>query len=319
MRCTHATLVWLLIAAMSVVTAVSLLAAGMGIDLKINPSTYLAIAALFVAGRLYPSPQVKDVVTAVGQMLLILLLGELLTYPAATANFPYRDALFYRIDQALGFDRQAYLQFFHTRPWLDAVTGYAYLSLLPQFAFLPLLLNNQMPRLRTMMIATGIALLVTIAISAFIPAVDAFIYVDVGPAGFSTLPAHNHAAVLEALRSGALRTIRLDCPEGLITFPSFHTAGALLFIWALWKTPYVRWLALGLNVALLAATPVFGEHYLIDVIAGAAVAVVSILVSEWLRHWIVTSSPPTTAMVAEPTPLWRRISLGLSWLRQARS
>ena len=77
---------------------------------------------------------------------------------------------------------------------------------------------------------------------------------------------------LEALRGGTLHAIQLDNLEGLITFPSFHTAAALMFIWALRTVPYVRWPAIVLNVALIAATPIDGAHYFIDLVGGAAVA-----------------------------------------------
>ena len=44
---------------------------------------------------------------------------------------------------------------------------------------------------------------------------------------------YTHVPTLEALRAGTFRSIPLDNLEGLITFPSFHTAGAIMFIWAL--------------------------------------------------------------------------------------
>src|SRR5262245_60537148 len=51
---------------------------------------------------------------------------------------------------------------------------------------------------------------------------------------------YTHVHTLEALRSGAMSVVRLDDLEGLITFPSFHTANAILFAWALWPVRYLR-------------------------------------------------------------------------------
>jgi membrane-associated phospholipid phosphatase len=60
--------------------------------------------------------------------------------------------------------------------------------------------------------------------------------------------------------------------EGIITFPSLHAALGVLFPAALWRVSGVRWIALGLNSLLLMATPAYGSHYVIDVIAGILVA-----------------------------------------------
>ena len=116
-------------------------------------------------------------------MLLILLFGILLTYAAMTTNFPYRDAQLYAIDQALGLDRRAYLDFVNNRPLLAELAGYAYMSLLPQFALVPmvLMIANQLPNLRRWMLAFGLALIMTSALSVFAPAVAAFVYLDLTP------------------------------------------------------------------------------------------------------------------------------------------
>jgi membrane-associated phospholipid phosphatase len=96
------------------------------------------------------------------------------------------------------------------------------------------------------------------------------------------------------LRSGALHFLRLNDLEGLITFPSFHTTGGLLFAWALLKTPYLRWPALAINGALIASTPVVGAHYFIDLVGGAAVAAISLFASQRLYHASAPRRPATS-------------------------
>jgi len=49
-----------------------------------------------------------------------------------------------------------------------------------------------------------------------------------------------------------------------------------VYAWATWRTPFVRWIILGLNALMLAATPIHGSHYLVDLLAGIAVAMLSI-------------------------------------------
>jgi membrane-associated phospholipid phosphatase len=61
----------------------------------------------------------------------------------------------------------------------------------------------------------------------------------------------------------------------VITFPSLHAALAMIITAAVWPVRFLRWPIVVLNAAMLVATPVDGAHYLIDVLAGIAVAALS--------------------------------------------
>jgi hypothetical protein len=87
---------------------------------------------------------------------------------------------------------------------------------------------------------------------------------------------------MEALRAGTMRSIALNQLEGLISFPSFHTAAALIFIWTLHAVRYVGWAGIPLNLALIVATPTVGAHYFIDVVGGIVVAFAAIAASRLL-------------------------------------
>ena len=65
-------------------------------------------------------------------------------------------------------------------------------------------------------------------------------------------------------------------PLGLVAFPSFHTTAGILFTWALWTSPRLRWPAVMVNGLMLVSVPVIGAHYLIDLIAGVIVAWIGI-------------------------------------------
>jgi membrane-associated phospholipid phosphatase len=297
----HARHLWSLIAIMGALTVVSLLLTHLTVDVFSNPALFVFLGVLFAANCFYrfwrPDPHLQAVTEAAGQILLILLFGILLSYAAVAADFSYRDVELDLADKALGFDRSAYLAFFAHRPRLAWTIGVAYLTLLPQFALIPLILFSakQQHRLQSMILAFGIALLATDAISIFTPSVTAFVHLDL-----PSIPTeiarglYTPVPTLDALRSGTPYTIKLDNLEGLISFPSFHTAGALLFAWALLKVPYIRWLGLALNAALIAATPVNGAHYFVDLLGGAAVAGVSLAASALLfrRPRLALSSSP---------------------------
>jgi hypothetical protein len=81
--------------------------------------------------------------------------------------------------------------------------------LLPQFALVPMVLMvaGQLARLRLWMIAFGLALIATSAISVFTPAVAAFVYLDLTPQVYANIAStvYTHVPTLEALRAGTLQ------------------------------------------------------------------------------------------------------------------
>ena len=75
----------------------------------------------------------------------------------------------------------------------------------------------------------------------------------------------------DALRNGEMTRISLTQVNGLITFPSFHAALAIILIYASRGVKVLFPAFLVLNLLMLAATPTVGGHYFIDIIAGACV------------------------------------------------
>jgi membrane-associated phospholipid phosphatase len=80
-----------------------------------------------------------------------------------------------------------------------------------------------------------------------------------------------------ALKQG-YRVVDHSSFTGLITFPSYHAAAAVIFSWALWPTR-LRWPLLVVNVLMTASAIIVGSHYLIDIIAGCVVAAIAISVA----------------------------------------
>ncbi len=305
----HARHTWYLIAAMALLTLASLMLTGVSVDPWSNPELFVLFGVLFVLRCFYryarPDLRLQTVTDTSSQILLILLLGILMSYAAAATTIPLRDAGLQSIDTALGFDRRAYFDFFKSHPWLYETVKAAYFTMMPQFAVVPLLLfmSNKVGRLQLLIFAIAIALLVTDGISVLTPSVTT-VYLDHGLtlAAHASLPSHVYTPLptLEALRSGGHYAIRLKDIEGLISFPSFHTTAGLLFAWALWPLRYVRWLALATNAALIAAAPMIGAHYFIDLAGGAAVAVMAVAGSRWLSRRALPAAQSATAAVASP-------------------
>jgi membrane-associated phospholipid phosphatase len=87
----------------------------------------------------------------------------------------------------------------------------------------------------------------------------------------------DHMRHLPLLREGKMRVLEIGQLTGIVTFPSFHAAGAMLYLWALWTIRWMRPIALICNVLLLLSTPIDGGHYFIDVVAGVSLAILAIL------------------------------------------
>ncbi|MGA7004127.1 MAG: hypothetical protein WBZ28_19510, partial [Pseudolabrys sp.] len=138
MSYTRAMVIWCLVGAMAVPTVASFALTGLTVDLHSNPSLLLSISGILAFSFFYrywrPNPHLRALTEVAAQFLLILIFGLLLTYAAVAVKFPYVDAGLHAIDNALVFNRQAYLKFFADRPWLSRTVEFAYFSMLPQFA-----------------------------------------------------------------------------------------------------------------------------------------------------------------------------------------
>lgn len=217
------------------------------------------------------------------------LVGAVATYAAtvAGAGVPLWDARLLAADHALGFDWRAYLAWLDAHPWLGAVLDGCYRSALLQVAAVILVLGalGQVRRLQTFVLAVQLCLLACIAAPTVMPALGAYAFLHIA-AGVD----HPHipltlmnGAVPQILQlRGPSPVIRLDEIEGIVVFPSFHTMLALLFAWAFWPVPLLRWAALVLNLAMLAATPLSGGHYLVDLAAGAGLGLAALSGAAWL-------------------------------------
>jgi len=248
-------------------------------------------------GRRRGEPRLAAALDCTGQMTGFTALGALLSYLMATLGLPLQDGAFYAFDRNLGLDWFAYLKAVDARPWLGLMFSIAYISLIPQMIVLitALSFGRQAMRARITILAMMIAGVVTIIISGLVPAMAMFVHLGLGPADYPNLnpqASFVHVADMKALRAGASFPLDLDKAQGIITFPSYHAALGLLAIIGTFANRWVRWPFLLLNVTMIAATPIDGGHYFVDVAAGLAIAVGSYLAARSLVLRGATSPRP---------------------------
>jgi membrane-associated phospholipid phosphatase len=245
-----------------------------------------ALGYLYTAVR--PDERLAALCWGAAYLIAYTLVASILSYLGTSLNFPLLDGLFAHADAVVGFDWMAALalsdRYYAVGRFIRAI----YFTSLYQIiaVFLILAATRQTGRLAgflALFTATGLA---TVVLSCVFPAVGAFVYHD-PPQALRDAVGHDaglwHLHHFEALRSGAMRVINPAAIEGLVTFPSFHAALAAITAWAFWQTRFVAYPALILNIAVtLAAMPV-GGHYFVDIVAGLAIAAISIAVVEKLR------------------------------------
>lgn len=280
--------------------------AGISIDLV---SLLPALGAIVLAAclgiyyrRWRPDERLSTTCIALAQLIAFPVVALPLSYLAATLAHPFADAAFVRWDAALGLDWRRYLEFAHAHPTLGTAMTWAYNSLAIQMILVALLgLAGRAYALQRFLVAHMLTALVSIAISAVLPAVAAVAHFGIDPAHYPNLAlsaARVHLADIEALRSGAMKTITLTDAQGIITFPSMHAALGMLFLVAFWSVRWLRWPGLALNVLMIAATPIDGSHYFVDVLAGLAITGLALLAADALAHARLRAP----AAVPEPRP-----------------
>jgi PAP2 superfamily protein len=278
-------LLWGLIAATIVAAALAVGIAGLSFDWTSVALPAVACIALGAIAWFYryrrPDERIVACLIAVAQIVAFSAAGAVLSYALATANRPLWDDALLSWDGALGFDWRAYVGFVAARPWLHAVLTAAYATLIAQMvvAVAVLGLSGRIVEAKICNAAVVISALVTIVVSPLVPAMPMFLHADVAPHDYPKFLVH-----LMALRDGTMETVSLADVDGIISFPSYHTALALILTASVWKLRWLRWPFVVLNALLIAATPIHGGHYFVDLIAGAAVAVLAMAASHPLAR-----------------------------------
>nr|WP_274617407.1 phosphatase PAP2 family protein [Bradyrhizobium oropedii] len=219
----------------------------------------------------------------------------MLTYAAATVGRPLVDDQLLRADQLMGYDWMVFAAFFASSDLMVRIVTESYQSVfyLPSVVILCLAVKGDIATLEKFILAAIISLIITIAVFAVLPATTAWTHLglsDTEVASFRTLPRSSEGWIDELIRirEGSLRSLHNFHGRGLIAFPSFHCVAALLLIWASWN---VRWLRIPMalaNLCMLVSTPLIGGHYLVDLIGGAVVTVVSVIIAKQLHAWMLS-------------------------------
>ena len=239
----------------------------------------LALAAmplcLATGSRIYSARSAAIASTLYETALLVAYapLAGSLCYLVAALAFPLIDGRLSALDLALGFDWVHWFNFVAAHRWFDIALQVLYETSGIQMVGVLLWLGfrGHSRRLREMIALLVWTSLAMIVLSGLLPAESAWNYYGVG------VERAYHFEHFSSLRAGTLRELPLYGMTGIITFPSFHTAVAIITVWVV-RGLGGFWPLLALNIGVLLSVPTAGGHYLTDMIAGAFVTAVLILI-----------------------------------------
>lgn len=223
-----------------------------------------------------PDPVLFLFGNVIGQMICAGFALGFFSYLSATTALPLTDKGLIAADALLGFEWRSYVVWVDSHARLSSLFTFAYRSFGFQIvAFLCLLFAyKHAAHAQRVAIVFFVSAFTCIVLSAVWPAVGGYVYYDIDPNHFVNLhPAAGrvHEQVLLALRDHSLKAVSFPM-QGIITFPSFHSALAIMLIYASWPFTRLRLAMIPLNIAMIFATPTDGGHYLVDVLAGIFIA-----------------------------------------------
>jgi membrane-associated phospholipid phosphatase len=217
-----------------------------------------------------------DIAEMAAKFLVFIYVATVLEYYVATSPAPLHDALLIRADRALGFDWPAVFAWFEDHRRFRDLIGLAYFHLTDEAVLVLFVTGIFYPaRARSVATALIVSSLLTIPVLWVFPVAGPFVAF-----GHTGLPQAGYTEHYLAMRAHAMAAIPLDDPRGIVSFPSYHAAAAVLLSYLLRGIPVLFPVSLVVNAAMILGTPVLGGHYLVDVLAGLAVAGATILVIE---------------------------------------
>ena len=185
---------------------------------------------------------------------------------AARSPFPMMDDALGAADRWLHFDWTRWTAWGRAHRSIWNAQALAYDAMHPELGLLVLYLGLR-ERATPLIVSLFVGGAIAIGASWFMPAIG-------------HLPDAPHVPVLLALRAGSLPD---GVPQGLISFPSYHTTVAILLTAALRGERFLFPVACVLNGVMVISTLSMGGHYLVDVLAGLVVAVAAMYLAPRLE------------------------------------
>lgn len=222
--------------------------------------------------RFRPDPIILNLLQFSCLFLAFGPLMVILSYLGATINHPLVDVTLASLDSYVEIYTPAVVFWFRSKGTVYSIFSIIYDSYFLQFLFILFYFSFRKKELilQRYIMQFMIAALLTITISAFLPAAGPFVFYHYPPSA-ALLSALNH---FQELRHNILD---IKSPDGLVMFPSFHTIIACIDTYAFRnERKFIFILILILNILVIFSCIPIGQHYFADILGGIAVFLVTV-------------------------------------------
>jgi membrane-associated phospholipid phosphatase len=252
---------------------------------------------------------------------LLRLIIPILVQVAARLRMPLRDSFFGRADDHLGVSVPAIMAW-AGQHWLGNLLNRSYtwvVILLPLAVLLPVL-AGRLRYAKEFLVANLISFAIGIPVFAILPAIGPWRYYHLPPTQSQT-----------AFCEGPLLALRLpgayvlgSHEAGVVCFPSFHVAWAVIIAAALWGFRSLRIPLTLVTGMVVLSTLTTGWHYFVDVLGGILLAIISIVLAKGFtrRTYTIRRHPEeaeaSRSAVAFRASVWMKCLPNLRRIRGAR-
>lgn len=248
----------------------------------------LVAAAVFYA-RIRKDENLSAMLSSAAFLIVFSAAFSLLNYLLLTIAGPRIDNVLAAADRALGIDWPAMMRFMVDYPRVNALLQLCYMSVMPQIALLIIALGfaGRTDRIYALSLSIALGAILTVAVWTVAPSFGAFSVYDLPPqvaAHLSLALDHAYARDLVSLLAHGPGPISPTDAKGLVGFPSFHGALAMMVAWYARDIRYLRWPVLILNALVLVATPIQGGHHVVDLAGGLAVVIAAVSATGWIAR-----------------------------------
>lgn len=273
-------------------------------SVEVGGFPWVLVAGLVVLCGL-PFVKFENVRTlALGFLLMAVAWPALRLFNTLTfaSGKPIHDELLASWGALIGSPWVTYVTWLDAHPYMALSFGLTYGSL-TQFsiaAFFAIALTAKPAVAYEYLLVFVVTAVVISLVGMFVPAYGACYYYsgEVANLRYLAEAGHAHFPLFDAYAAGQVHTLVLDNLPGMTTFPSFHTAMGIILIYGSRTRPLMLSAAITYSALMIAGTPVFGCHYIIDVVAGATLTVLVIVTV----RLISAMSGPTGLKLGSPIP-----------------
>lgn len=229
-----------------------------------------------VYSRLRPNRLIAAITGGLALLNWAGLAAGMAALAALRTRAPLVDDALGGADAFLGLSAPAFILWVARHPWFCLLLEIAYASTVPA-VFVAVLLLGGLGRTGAMwrlcFIFAGAGLTCTLP-SALFPAIGVFVHYDIPSEICALLPASAgrfYLPAFEAYHSGLQTVVDIRQLVGVVTFPSFHTAMAVMVAHAVQRIPLARVASRVWCGLVMVSTVPIGGHYFVDSLGGLVV------------------------------------------------